>query len=164
MRSWGRPTSRGAIRRSIASIARFVRRLLPRRVVPRDRGERAAARELARRGWDVLAANVVIGHDEADLVCRDPRGQPVLVEVKSGRGGAMPAELQVGTRKQAALRRLALRLARDPAFGFDRPPRIDVVVVRLGERDRVERHLVDAVGDGAYGDASRRRHVRRHLQ
>lgn len=136
-----------------SAVARAWTWVAPRRVRAADRGERAAARELEQLGWELLSANVRVGSDEADLVCRDPRGHPVLVEVKSSRGGAMAPELQVGPRKQAALRRLALSLSQDRRFGFGGAvPRIDIVVVlldtRAESRDRVLRHLIAAVGDG----------------
>jgi Holliday junction resolvase-like predicted endonuclease len=112
-------------------------------------------------GWTLLAANLRVGSDEADLVLRDEAGCPVIVEVKSSAGGPMGPELQVGPWKQARLRRLALRLAHSPQgrrlFGVDRGretvvPRIDVVTVRLaatGPRDdRIERHLLNAVEGG----------------
>lgn len=135
----------------VAAVARAVRAFLPARIEPRDRGERAAARELRRAGWEVLWANLRFGHDEADLVCLDERGTPVLVEVKSSRGGAIAPELHVGPRKRAALRRIATRLARDRRFPFGGlVPRIDVVVVLLADQstsaDRIERHLRGAVG------------------
>ncbi|MDZ4831843.1 MAG: YraN family protein [Phycisphaerae bacterium] len=138
---------------ALSAVARAWSWLAPRRVRAADRGERAAARDLERLGWELLAANLRVGSDEADLVCRDPRGNPVLVEVKSSRGGAMAPELQVGPRKQAALRRLALSLSRDRRLAFGGAvPRIDVIVVlldaRVETRDRVLRHLVAAVGDG----------------
>ena len=166
-----------AILALVRTVARAIRRawesLAPRRIQPRDRGERAAARELQRRGWEIVEANVMIGKDEADLVCRDERGMPVLVEVKSSLGGTMAPELQVGPRKQAALRRLALKLAQERRMRFNGAvPRIDVVIVRLDptlvRRDFVERHLRAAVADGPRRIAQRGdRHFgqrRDHLQ
>lgn len=136
---------RAGVRECLAALA-------PRRVRAMDRGERAAARHLRRDGWDILAANVRYGRDEADLVARDARGVAVLLEVKSSRDALIAPERLVGGRKQAALRRLARRLAQERRFGFGgMAPRIDVVVVRLGAAetdDRVERHLHGAVGGG----------------
>jgi putative endonuclease len=111
-------------------IAREVRALLPQRCWPADRGEQAAARYLVARDWEILDANLRRGHDEGDLLALDPRGQVVLVEVKSSSGGAMRPELQVGPEKAARLRRLALRLSRDPRCHGE-VPRIDVMTVEL---------------------------------
>ncbi len=112
-------------------------------------------RALERAGWEVLEANVRIGHDEGDLVCLDERSEPVLVEVKSSLGGPLAPELRVGPIKQASLRRLALSLPADPRFRAvlgGRVPRIDVVAIRLapaGRReDRVLFHARGAVEDG----------------
>ncbi|MBL9150019.1 MAG: YraN family protein [Phycisphaerae bacterium] len=131
------------LRRCLASV-------LPSRATPHDRGERAAAASLRREGWEIVATNVRYGRDEGDLVGRDPQGHPVLLEVKSSRDCLIAPERLVGARKQAALSRLAQRLARDRRFAFDgQVPRIDVVVVRLGatdREDRIERHLHGAVG------------------
>ena len=63
------------------------------------RGEQAAARYLAARGWEILERNWRCPYGEADIVARDVDGTIVLVEVKTrretdgdgargGRGGA----------------------------------------------------------------------------
>lgn len=128
------------------------RLLVPRRrPISRDAGERIARRHLEALGWETLAVNLRIGADEADLLCLDDAGAPVLVEVKSAAPSPGGPEDMVGPRKQAALRRIALRLARERHCA-GRVPRIDIVAVRLdavhAQTGRVERHLVDAVGEG----------------
>jgi putative endonuclease len=135
--------------RRVAALARL---LAPRpSPISTDAGERIARRHLESLGWETLAVNLRIGSDEADLLCLDESGAPVLVEVKSAGPSPGGPEETVGPRKRAALRRLALRLARDPRCA-GRVPRIDVVGVRLeaahGSVGAVERHLVDAVGEG----------------
>lgn len=129
--------------------------LLPRRPWPKDRGERSAARHCVHLGWEILAANIRIGHDEGDLLCLDERGEPVLVEVKSSSGGPIDPVFHVDRAKAACLRRLALALSHDDALGRagwrGRVPRIDVVTVRLGSTpadDRVERHYRQAIEEG----------------
>lgn len=99
-----------------------------------------AARRLDSSGWTVLAANVVVGRDEVDLVAVDP-GPPaalVFVEVRSntsGRFGA-PEESVVG-RKLRRTYRAAFALIRGGSLpdgvALPRLPwRVDVIVVEHG--------------------------------
>lgn len=67
------------------------------------RGERAAARLLERRGWEVVGTGFVARRGEIDLVARDG-GRLVLVEVKTRAPGAYAAPVEaVGVRKRRAL-------------------------------------------------------------
>lgn len=117
---------------------------------PIDRGEQAAARHLLRRGWELLDANLRIGHDEGDLLCLDEEDAPVLVEVKSSSGGPIDPVFHVDAAKAACLRRLALGLATDRRWR-GRVPRIDVITVRLASDprdDAVVDHYRQAVEEG----------------
>jgi putative endonuclease len=117
---------------------------------PIDRGEQAAARYLTGRGWELLDANLRIGHDEGDLLCLDEQDVPVLVEVKASSGGPIDPVFHVDAAKAACLRRLALALATDPRWR-GRVPRIDVITVRLANDpcdDAVIDHYRQAVEDG----------------
>lgn len=46
-------------------------------------GENLAAHYLSAKGYSMLGAHVRVGHKELDLVCRDPNGVLVFVEVKT---------------------------------------------------------------------------------
>jgi putative endonuclease len=105
-------------------------------------GEELVARELARRGWTILARNERVRgvRGELDIVALD-RGELVIVEVKTCRvgqaGPASPLE-QVTYRKRAKLRALAAAWARaNPLPGHHRGLRVDVVGLRLDAADRV---------------------------
>ena len=108
----------------------LVRRILRRPPRPLgQRGERYAAKWLARRGYRILQTNVTFGDDEADLIAEDPDGRTiVVVEVKT-REQAHPApEASVGPTKQYRLSRCAARLARMSKYR-DRPFRFDVIAI-----------------------------------
>lgn len=71
-----------------------------------QRGEAAAARWLAGKGWRILERRWRGAWGELDLVCRDPGGAVVAVEVKlrsTGRSGA-PGE-SLDARRLGRLRR-----------------------------------------------------------
>jgi len=148
-------------------IGREIWALLPQRCWPADRGEQAAARYLVARDWEILDANVRRGHDEGDLLALDPYGQVVLVEVKSSSGGAMGPELQVGPEKASRLRRLAIRLSRDPRCR-GAVPRIDVITVQLASgadrsADAAHAKETDSVTDaGTTAASGASRSVRSH--
>lgn len=99
-------------------------------------GEDAAAAYLRARGFRVLARNVIVPMGEADLVCEDPEGVIVLVEVKArvtpagrGKSRAIRPEAAVHRRKAAKLLAIAAYLRRRNGW-MDRPARVDVVAVR----------------------------------
>lgn len=150
--------------RTLRRVRAFVAALLPRGG-PRagHRAERVVAEHLARRGWEILAANVRVGSDEVDLFALDEEGIPVVIEVKSSEADLRAPEEEVGPRKRAALRRVALALASDPR-SLGRVPRIDVIAVRFwGGGAAIGPHLVDAVGDGPLR-VPRRGELRRHCR
>jgi len=110
-----------------------------------DRGEEAAARYLAGRGFTILERNLRSRGGELDLVVRDGR-TVVFVEVKARREGAGdPPQAAVDARKQARLARLALAYLARHRLG-DAACRFDVVAVtvdRAGAVRRIE-HFPDA--------------------
>lgn len=109
------------------------------------RGEKLAARVLRRSGYRILARNLHVGRDEADLVVLDPDGRTVvIVEVKTRRDADRPAEGSINGAKQYRLARLASSLQRSgPLAG--RPFRFDAVTVRVDEQQRpTVRHYVGA--------------------
>ena len=87
-------------------------------------GEAAAARELSRRGYAVVARNWRHQHDEIDLVCRDG-AVLVFVEVKTRAAHAkVGGYAAIDRRKRRAIRRAAhaylARLTEKPhTFRFD---------------------------------------------
>ena len=93
-----------------------------------ERGEQAAARYLEAQGYDIVARNLRLGDDEADLVAIDSRGTLVIVEVKTRRDDAIVPEASVGLQKQHRLTRMAVRLKRHAKYR-DMPIRFDVVAV-----------------------------------
>jgi putative endonuclease len=72
-----------------------------------DAGESLTERELAARGWRIVARNARTRYGEIDLVCHDGRGY-VFVEVKTRRTGSFVSAVEAFTpRKIARLQRLA---------------------------------------------------------
>lgn len=106
------------------------------------RGERLAARWLARRGFRILFRNLTVGRDEADLVAVDPDGRTlVIVEVKTRRTDAPAPEAGLDDRKGDRLARLAARLTRRREYR-GHPVRLDAVAVVWpdGGRPEVRHH------------------------
>ncbi len=106
-------------------------------------GERLAERELARRGYRVVARNVRTRIGEIDLVCRDRSGY-AFVEVKTRRGGSFVAAIEAVDARKA--RRLAVLAESWLARRGERavPWRILVAALTVGSGGtRVE--LVDLV-------------------
>jgi putative endonuclease len=81
-------------------------------------GERLAAAHLEARGYRILARNLRVGHDEADLVAtpRGPAAILVIVEVKSSRSAPGSVLLRIDAGKQRRLVRLAQRMLSRPEF------------------------------------------------
>lgn len=66
------------------------------------RAESAAAAWLRSRGWQILARRWRSGQGELDLVCVDPRGTLVGVEVKLRRTGRAGSALEAIDRRRLA--------------------------------------------------------------
>lgn len=112
-------------------------------------GERVARRHLRKLGYRIVARNLVVRPDEADIVALDRDGTLVIVEVRTrhaSEGGPAPEET-VGAHKRRCLVRLAERWRHRAGHGH-RPVRFDVIAVELTEsrwRPQVElRHYVAA--------------------
>lgn len=139
MRGIFRATASGLHRMAVRATW-LMAALRPRRISPRDPGERIALRHLEREGWTAIAANLELASGEADLVFRDLLDRPILVEVKSGAAAGDGPLDDPGLRAgPAKIRRLAA-IAEEMARELGELPRIDLVVVRLGPRAEVLRH------------------------
>jgi putative endonuclease len=90
-----------------------------------DRGERAAARYLRRRGLRIITRNYCTTHGEIDLIARDA-DTLVFVEVKTRRRG-QPAEA-VTPEKERRLTLAALQFLRRHRL-LEQKARFDVVAV-----------------------------------
>jgi putative endonuclease len=110
-----------------------------------DRGERLAARWLARRGFRILHRKLTIGRDEADLVAVDPDGRTlVIVEVKTRAADAPGPEAGLTRTKGSRMARLASRLQERREFR-GHPIRLDAVaIVWPPDGDPEIRHYEDA--------------------
>ncbi len=110
-----------------------------------ERGERAAARYLRRRGLKIIGARQRTKFGEIDLVAVDGRTL-VFVEVKTRRShdAGHPAEA-VDARKQAQLTRLALAYQKRHGL-LDVPARFDVVAVTWAKdaRQPAIEHIANA--------------------
>lgn len=116
------------------------------------KGERIAARYLARKGYKLLTRNEHVPVGEADLVCLAPdKNTIVIVEVKSRRAlpgdqlGDRRPEAQINAHKKRKLIQVAESLANRHNWR-DRPLRIDVVAVEIPDKGKpVIRHYESAV-------------------
>lgn len=111
-----------------------------------ERAEDATARWLTALGWQVLDRRWRVRSGELDLVCREPAGALVAVEVKLRRTGRAGSALEaIG---QARLRRLRAALAAYAQASAQSWPalRVDLVTVAPdGERWRLRRYAgIDA--------------------
>jgi len=114
-----------------------------RQILGRE-GERIVARELERRGWQIVARNARVKgiRGEMDVIALEQRTL-VVVEVKTGRACARSGPVSmlemVGPEKQRKLRTLATAWLR--AHRAELPPlqgiRIDVIGLRLDHAGRV---------------------------
>lgn len=108
-------------------------------------GETLAATHLEGLGYLLLARNLRVAHDEADLVMLSPcRSTVVIVEVKArSEPGARPEE-RIDYGKRASLTRLARVLGEQPALRTHRI-RFDVIAVVLPPGAPPELvHFIDA--------------------
>lgn len=110
-----------------------------------DRGERAAARHLERRGYTVLSRQWRCRYGELDLVARDPQGTVCFVEVKLRGAGAigLPREFVDG-RKRERLRKAAMAYLAETGLE-DACARFDVAEVYEGRDGALRlKYLEDA--------------------
>ena len=126
-------------------LARGWRRLFPKRTLG-QRGERAAAKFLKRRGYRILALGDRLKHrDELDIVAADGR-TVVFVEVKTrtSRTQGHPAEA-VDAVKQRRLTKLAVTFLKRHGL-LDYSARFDVIAVTWPENARKPRieHIENA--------------------
>lgn len=135
-------------------IARGFRRFFPERTLG-QRGERAAAKFLKRRGYKILATGDRLRHrDELDIVAADGR-TVVFVEVKtrSSQDRGHPAEA-VDAAKQRRLTKLAVTFLKRHRL-LDYPARFDVIAVTWPETSRKPQiehiqNAFDAVGSSEF--------------
>ena len=100
-------------------------------------GEKAAERELRRRGLTILERNVRAGGGEIDIVALDEE-TIVFVEVKARSDASrVSPEEAVDRGKRQAVVRAARALLRRRGL-LDRPRRYDVVGVHLDEKGRAD--------------------------
>lgn len=109
------------------------------------RGEACAADHLRRLGFEELARNLRVGHDEADLIMMAPDGRTVvIVEVKTRADSESWPELRIDHGKRSSLTRLARTLLEQPALAQLRA-RFDVVAINWPEGQPPSvRHFEDA--------------------
>jgi len=119
------------------------------------RGEDAAARHLARRGWRVLARNWRGGGGELDLVaCR--RGLVAICEVKTRARASALEEPLTAAQRGRILRAAASFLASRPDLAGC-AVRLDLLVVRAGRPWPRVRHVPGAFEAGGSPQSSNRR-------
>ncbi len=96
-----------------------------------DRGEEAAARYLAKRGFRILERGFRARCGEIDLIAREGEDL-VFVEVKTRRSLRCgdPLEAVTGTKRRRILRAAALYL--QSRGSWESPCRFDLVAVRFG--------------------------------
>jgi len=110
-----------------------------------QRGEELAARQLATKGFEIVARNWRCETGELDLVARDGECL-VLIEVRTRRGRSMGSpEESITTAKQARLIALSEAYVQEQKWAGDW--RIDVVAIEMDRRGRVLRleHYENAV-------------------
>jgi putative endonuclease len=134
------------------SLLRCLGQLFPEKPLG-DRGERAAARYLKRRGYKILARGNRLAPGELDLVALD-RDTVVFVEVKTRRSAEAghPAEA-VTPAKQRQLTRLAVTFLKRHGL-LEHRARFDVIAVTWpeGQRPTIEHfpNAFDAVGQDEF--------------
>ena len=103
-----------------------------------SRYEKLAARELAERGYEILALNYRCRQGEGDIVCRQG-GVLVFVEVKYRSTGSFGAPSQaVDSRKQARIRHAAVHYMYAHGIAPDTPCRFDVVGILGNQVEIIE--------------------------
>lgn len=110
-------------------------------------GEDIAASFLERQGLEVLERNWRSSYGEADIVCRDDKGEFVLVEVKT-RVASIDEQVypEVAVDAEKLLRYERMCLAYQGRF--EEPPcvRVDIVAITLGEDRHAHVHYLRHIG------------------
>jgi Holliday junction resolvase-like predicted endonuclease len=141
----------GSLVRSLkAAAGRVLRPAPPESLSTRELGrlgESAAAKLLRTKSFKVIARNVQVPMGEADLVCRDPGGCFVIVEVKTRlrregapeRSNTIAPEAAITVHKRRKLRQITRWLVKSNRW---EQVRIDVVCVEYfaGKPEPVLRH------------------------
>ena len=134
----------------MVALSSWLRRLFPGRSLG-QRGERAAARYLRRRGYRIIARGDRSKWGELDLVAVDGR-TVVFVEVKTrdNQDAGHPVEA-VGTLKQRKLTRLAVTFLKRHGL-LEHAARFDVIAVTWpadSRRPRIEhfKNAFEAMGN-----------------
>jgi putative endonuclease len=122
-------------------VAAISRRRADRRLQLGKAGEKAAAKLLRSRGFEVVGAGFVARRGEIDLVCRRGRDL-VVVEVKTRSSDAFGTPLEaVGPRKRRAL--MAAAAEYRALAEWRGPIRFAVVGVTVQSDGRLEAELVE---------------------
>jgi putative endonuclease len=122
-------------------VAAISRRRADRRLQLGKEGEKAAAKLLRSRGFEVVGAGFVARRGEIDLVCRRGRDL-VVVEVKTRSSDAFGTPLEaVGPRKRRAL--MAAAAEYRALAEWRGPIRFAVVGVTVQSDGRLDAELVE---------------------
>lgn len=114
------------------------------------RGERAAAKWLADKGYQIIGRNMSLGGVEADLLAYTPDKSTIaIIEVKSSASAERLVEERIDEQKQRRLARFAAVLHRQPKFN-SRKIRFDVVAVLLDPDKPMEVRHHEAAFESPY--------------
>jgi putative endonuclease len=112
----------------------------PRHALGRQ-AEAVVARGLERSGWRILARRWRVPEGEIDLVCMDPSGVLVAIEVRARRSARAGGAVESVDRRHLGRLRRALAKYVETAACEPRGLRIDLVAVEhRGDRWRAVRH------------------------
>jgi len=104
-------------------------------------GERYARQFLAKKGWRCVGKNLRFGKDELDILALTPDAKTlVIVEVRSTMDKKRIPEHTIGSRKRAAMLRVARQLRRE-AVKNNCTLRMDLITVRLYEKKPIIDHF-----------------------
>jgi putative endonuclease len=104
-------------------------------------GERYARRLLVKKGWRCVGKNLRFGNDELDILALTPDAKTlVIVEVRSTMDRRRIPEQTIGSKKRAAMLRVAKQL-RGEAKKHNCTLRMDLITVRLYEKEPIINHF-----------------------
>ena len=105
------------------------------------KGERYARRFLRKKGWRCVGKNLRFGNDELDILALTPDAKTlVIVEVRSTMDRRRIPEQTIGSKKRAAMLRVAKQL-RGEAKKHNCTLRMDLITVRLYEKEPIINHF-----------------------